>query len=255
MIDITHIVPNTICWEISSSVISHVEIQILSCQFIQEKAKILTQRGDDSRAIVDVSITCKLNQLQWYIVAERLPISTPELKRSFQLILVILLKFTWITQVHAARPSNRNISKADHLVSIQVLLGRFVPGIPGTCEICLVSGISLFYVYIQSCTRLAVSNISYPLNDIKTENVYTCIYIQCNTSPKFLFNYNKQTKPKDFENIIHKVPVYRHSGPSLQITFDQIRNWTGTQQRFSRGGQKKNWMDQLAWNFFFQWQR
>lgn len=119
VIDITHIVPNTICWEISSSVISHVEIQILSCQFIQEKAKILTQRGDDSRTIVEVSITCKLNQLQWYIVAERLPISTPELKRSFQLILVILLKFTWITQVHAARPSNRNISKADHLVSIK----------------------------------------------------------------------------------------------------------------------------------------
>lgn len=43
------------------------------------------------------------------------------------------------------------------------------------------------------------------------------MYIQCNTSPKFLFNYNKQTKPKDFENIIHKVPVYRYSGPSLQI--------------------------------------
>lgn len=85
--------------------------------------------------------------------------------------------------------------------------------------------------------------------------MYTCIYIQCNTSPKFLFNYNKQTKPKDFENIIHEVPVYRHSGPSLQITFDQIRNWTGTQQRFSRGGPNTNWMDQLAWNFIFQWQR
>lgn len=35
------------------------------------------------------------------------------------------------------------------------------------------------------------------------------MYIQCNTSPKFLFNYNKQTKPKDFENIIHKVSVFR----------------------------------------------
>lgn len=100
--------------------------------------------------------------------------------------------------------------------------------------------------------RLAVSNISYPLNDIKTECVYTCIYIQCNTSPKFLFNYNKQTKPKDFENIIHKVPVYRYSGPSLQITFDQIRNWTGTQQRFSRGGPKKigwtSWLETLFFN-------